>query len=399
MAAKLDPDNPENSRLQAMLQGTDDLRRQAEEEQRYRDESEEDDDYRYDGKTFDEWRNLWRRELKTERRIEAIAALAAFGRTAYPREAAEAILDVAGEYDFGAIHQGPEGELQELVLDVLTSDSSWDGAATTWLPPLMQRLSEDREKWEGLATALMACMDAADAPARAHLLEMASDAKYGPNAAALGALWRTNREGEALQPRIVELTRTALAGRDTDHALAVLRSLGGARLHEFPEAFQLLFHEDAAVRRTARTILRPTQLPLSSVRDYQSTVEQLLAVLDDGELSATDKANAIRALTLFDGFLELESQVELRDRVAERLKHVLNEGEEELLAPAFIALRRIWQPALTEFGNEAPEDRKQLVLKAAQRRQEEEADLVDEPTADGPPPVRSGFRGGGGGFF
>lgn len=49
---------------------------------------------RYDGKSFDEWKNEWKTELKPERRAEAINAFAAFGANGYGEEAAEAILEV-----------------------------------------------------------------------------------------------------------------------------------------------------------------------------------------------------------------------------------------------------------------------------------------------------------------
>src|SRR5690606_9840698 len=53
---------------------------------------------RYDGKTFEEWRAQWRNDLKIETRIEAIQAMATFGRAGYGPEAAEAIFEVAAEY-------------------------------------------------------------------------------------------------------------------------------------------------------------------------------------------------------------------------------------------------------------------------------------------------------------
>ena len=49
---------------------------------------------RYDGKSFEEWKNEWKTELKPERRAEAINAFAAFGANGYGEEAAEAILEV-----------------------------------------------------------------------------------------------------------------------------------------------------------------------------------------------------------------------------------------------------------------------------------------------------------------
>ena len=50
---------------------------------------------RYEGKTFEEWRDASRIELSTERQTEAVKALAAFGANGYARDATEAILDVA----------------------------------------------------------------------------------------------------------------------------------------------------------------------------------------------------------------------------------------------------------------------------------------------------------------
>ena len=48
-------------------------------------------------------RNLWKTELRTEKRTEAIKALATFGANGYGKEAAEAILEVAGQYDWESI--------------------------------------------------------------------------------------------------------------------------------------------------------------------------------------------------------------------------------------------------------------------------------------------------------
>ena len=58
---------------------------------------------RYDGKTFDEWRTAWKTELSTEKRLEAVKALAAFGANGYGKEAAEAIVEVAGQYDWTSL--------------------------------------------------------------------------------------------------------------------------------------------------------------------------------------------------------------------------------------------------------------------------------------------------------
>lgn len=55
---------------------------------------------RYDGRTFDEWHRELLIELKTERRVEALNALAAFAPHGFARETAEAVLEAKGYSDF-----------------------------------------------------------------------------------------------------------------------------------------------------------------------------------------------------------------------------------------------------------------------------------------------------------
>ena len=66
--------------------------------------------FRYEGKTFNEWRSAWQTELSTEKRIEAVKALAAFGANGYGKEAAEAILEVAGQYDWKSVGDNKDVE-------------------------------------------------------------------------------------------------------------------------------------------------------------------------------------------------------------------------------------------------------------------------------------------------
>jgi hypothetical protein len=61
------------------------------------------DGYRYEGKTFEEWRDQWRYELSLERRLKAIQALSAFGGLGRGAEAADAIVEIAGQYDWTCI--------------------------------------------------------------------------------------------------------------------------------------------------------------------------------------------------------------------------------------------------------------------------------------------------------
>jgi len=95
----------------------------------------------YDGKTFAQWRSLWKNELKTEKRTEAIQALAAFGRAGNGKEAAEAVLDVAGEYDF---MRGDSSEpIQNLKIAITQALHGNDGIpADDWIPLLLHRLEK-----------------------------------------------------------------------------------------------------------------------------------------------------------------------------------------------------------------------------------------------------------------
>lgn len=56
------------------------------------------DALRYDGKPFEYWRTYMRTELKSERRIEGLRALAAFGVRGHAEEAAKAIVEVVKDY-------------------------------------------------------------------------------------------------------------------------------------------------------------------------------------------------------------------------------------------------------------------------------------------------------------
>jgi hypothetical protein len=112
--------------------------------------------YLYDGKTFDYWRDLWKNELKTKRRMEAVTALAAFARAGQGKEAAETIFDVAGQYNFLTVGSDtPEGQLKMRVLDVLVNDET-HVPEVEWLPVLHERLRSDPKKWKWLAYNLLA---------------------------------------------------------------------------------------------------------------------------------------------------------------------------------------------------------------------------------------------------
>lgn len=81
------------------------------------------DALRYDGKPFEYWRTYMRTELKSERRIEGLRAMAAFGVRGHAEEAANAIVEVVKEYgrdayDGTAEHATPD---QKVILEATES--------------------------------------------------------------------------------------------------------------------------------------------------------------------------------------------------------------------------------------------------------------------------------------
>ena len=66
------------------------------------------DALRYDGKPFEYWQTYMRTELKSERRIEGLRALAAFGARGHAEEAAKAIVEVVKDYGEDAYNDDAE---------------------------------------------------------------------------------------------------------------------------------------------------------------------------------------------------------------------------------------------------------------------------------------------------
>ena len=92
---------------------------------------------RYNGKTFDEWRTAWQTELSLEKRLEVVKAPAAFGASGQGREAAQTILEVAGQLDWSSIDDSSAGQLKQACVDVLTGGRMTDGyrvPSDAWVP-------------------------------------------------------------------------------------------------------------------------------------------------------------------------------------------------------------------------------------------------------------------------
>ena len=109
----------------------------------------------YEGKTFEEWRDASRIELSTERHLTAVQALAAFGANGYASEATEAILDVAGKYDFrvDVQRQSAESNLRSAIRRSFTSPRGIDPKIA--FPMIMKRYTASPDVWHGFVVYLL----------------------------------------------------------------------------------------------------------------------------------------------------------------------------------------------------------------------------------------------------
>jgi hypothetical protein len=338
--------------------------------------------FRYDGKPFDEWRDLFKHELKIERRLEALDALAAFARAGYAKQAAEAILDVAGEYDFSRFSiadQSPEGQLRNAIVSRLQYLPAGQFPLKVWLPLLMDRLATDQAKWRPFAKAVFSQMHFGptykDPESREQLLRMATDPQYGPNSVALTVLYRMPDN----DPQVEQLIKAALRGDDAANALDMLAELRFKNPDYLTEQIDLLFHPDAEVRRAARSALTRARFG-----ELEAVADRLLAILDDPNQSAKH-ADAVRALGVLQRY-----QWEANDKnqrystaagkaVQERLRQVLQDGPVELLPAVLVALGGDSADAARERirDEDLSDDRQAEVEKAIAKFPEEFKQTID----------------------
>ncbi|HYO25920.1 MAG TPA: tetratricopeptide repeat protein, partial [Lacipirellulaceae bacterium] len=287
----------------------------------------------YDGKTFEAWRAHWRSELKVAKRMEAVEALAAFARAGHGREAAEALLDVAGEYEFGG--GGGGAELLGQIIETLSGRDSDSIATDVWLPVLVERIrlsqGEKQRHWRGLLDAVLRQWSIKHEQPSEQLLALATDETVGVQVAALCALVReTPAFAQGADPRVIALVRRALQGAEP--AVELLSDLEFVNLREFPEQLDLLLHEDAKIQTRARQILRQ----VGRVESPEIVDSLLQVALNDGP--AAKRVAAVRAL----GSMGARLHQRRPSKLIGQLKNLaVTTDEEQLLAPTLFALSLI----------------------------------------------------------
>jgi len=313
---------------------------------------------RYDGKTFSEWRNVWQTELSTEKRLQAIKALAAFGRAGYGKEATETILDVAGEYDFYILEgkESPEGALKETVLDELAPYYRPAKLAKYWVPEISVRLQQDPDKWRSLTAQLLSRLNTQDPEAVSKLYELATT---GPDVTRRMALYALVNSERRAQPRaeITERTRKlideALNSQNKEVTMSAFSLLfdtsnfgmggggmGGAEkpaLFYRPALLPLMLDTNDEIRRRARQVMSSI-----SEKDSGDAVKYLLDALND-KSHERDRLEVVRGLAAIarGGRLHMEKL----NAVAELQKICKDpKSDDQLFVAALIGLDGVYGP-------------------------------------------------------
>jgi hypothetical protein len=246
---------------------------------------------RYEGKTFEEWRDASRIELSTERQLVAVQALAAFGANGYAREATDAILDVATKHDFGASspRDSAESRLKFAIYDSFTSRRSIGKSIA--FPMIFQRYERAPETWHDFVVYVLSRPPSLPSEVVALIRPLLEHEQPDMRAAALEATHQSNPAGSA------ELLTNALRDPDPQVVTKGLQLVGQneSRLRrdpmsakvEFPidRFLELIFRPDSErgdpIRELARDMLSGNESSRLSDESIGQVVARLMEVLND----------------------------------------------------------------------------------------------------------------------
>ena len=286
----------------------------------------------YDGKTFEQWRDLWKLELNPERRAEAINALAAFGRSGRGQEAADAILEVAGEYPDSYSPTSAEGKLLKAI-DAAVARMP----AEQWMPQVLERIDSSKgttkELWQRRAIQFLRSTKDVRPEART----LAAKFAEADDAQLLGAVsyYLLRNDQKLSDPLTVELVRKALR-RESPNYGDILVLLNCRRLDEIPEQIDLL------VRRPgARAFLEPMIYGHGTPSRSTELFAPLLEVLQDPK-RGDDRIGALRVLRGLHQALNYPRNKEARQHVADQLNAILINGPDELLPAAIMTSAKVF---------------------------------------------------------
>lgn len=318
----------------------------------------------YDGRTFDQWRDEWKTELKTEKRTEAIQALRAFGRAGYGKQATEAILDVADEYDMSWIgsDRSPQASLETAIAHSFVQINQSNPIPTDVALPAMLDWYDAKHDNRRMLTTWVLCMsDSTDADLQKRVAALA---KEGPTDIRMAALQHLVQSDPSLETDLVrEVVKSQLADDDNTVAINALRWLTnlrripprqetrGSKLRSWmPEMLPLLFHENLSVRQEARWTLiasnekqlgdLPTELA-KLITDPATVMildgQQVFEPSDDAEVLKFRRLAGIRALAVLGQRAKAASA---------ELEAIFDSDDQKLRIAAIVALCEIYSADL-----------------------------------------------------
>jgi len=239
---------------------------------------------RYDGRTFDEWRRELLIELKTERRVEALNALAAFAPHGFARETAEAVLEAKGREDFFSHNRNKDSFRSRTV-------SIFAGLDTIKvLPVLLETLRTGKSNDRAFACSVLSYLwrsagrpelKRSQKPMADALVESSQDRDHRVRVVSLETARMIAPSSDALFQRL----RKALHDEHPDVILVAashgeLVRPGSAPDWFVPECLALTRHKNAMVRYRAVELLASSVMGVPE--NAEKVVPRLIEILDEG---------------------------------------------------------------------------------------------------------------------
>jgi beta-lactamase regulating signal transducer with metallopeptidase domain/thiol-disulfide isomerase/thioredoxin len=303
---------------------------------------------RYEGKSFEEWRDAWQTELSTAKRLEAVKALTAFGANGYGEEAAAAILDIVDQYDWTLIENDATGKLKQAAIDAFTGGFEGFGPQSPtkqhipskhWLPILLERMPENKNIQQ-FSTWVLGYLRPDAAFATDQLLELSrkepkpdivppfDSSVSGGALTALSGI-DPNHENEQINKRWKEL----LDSKDPDDIATALMYSGGTIAKAFKlDLMPWLLDENNSLQQQARFALRylePSERDeirktlTDIVEDRSRSKVHIAAVRALGALLESTNDDKMHEL-LDQMIMNRENSVELRAAASQARKRITN---------------------------------------------------------------------------
>jgi HEAT repeat protein len=308
---------------------------------------------RYDGRSFDDWRDAFEVELKVEPRVEAMKALATFGRHGY-RDEATAIIAPALRDDDAEVRTAAVKALRELsplpekvlhevfarAVELEKTKRAWSPGGKTVLAhevkameltltqidvdaltPVIDALGGDDEITRIVAAELLGQMGRKAIAAETALLNVLSDKNGEVRGKAAGALWSIAPDDKAVLAALVKAVKDDQANvwPEVFNKLATVQETGSY------EYYKVSVTKSATSHSSSATIV--TMVALSDLRDRETISHgwaiDLLGELGSKAKSATPLLKSIASGKAV-GNLEPEHRQYLAKKAAAAVENIQN---------------------------------------------------------------------------